>query len=94
MINLLISIAAVFIVLLGAVSMVTPIPGGPLFIAVGISMLICSSPMAQAYVRYLRTKNNRMNKIVFWLENKVGVRINFIGTALWKTRPVVETETK
>ena len=94
MINLLISIAAVFIVLLGAVSMVTPIPGGTLFIAVGISMLICSSPMAQAYVRYLRTKNNRMNKIVFWLENKVGVRINFIGTALWKTRPVVETETK
>lgn len=74
--------------------MVTPIPGGTLFIAVGISMLICSSPMAQAYVRYLRTKNNRMNKIVFWLENKVGVRINFIGTALWKTRPVVETETK
>ena len=93
MLSLLTSVVAVFILLLGAVSMVSPIPGGTLFIAVGFSMLICSSPKAQACVRYVRTKSKKVNKIIFLLENKVGVRINFIGTALAKTQPVVDTNT-
>ena len=91
MINVFISILAVIILLAGIVSMVTPIPGGILLIASGVSMLICSNSKAQECMRYARTKSSRFNKIVFWMENKVGVRISFIGTALAKTRPQVES---
>jgi uncharacterized protein YqgC (DUF456 family) len=91
MMNILMSILAVIILLAGIVSMITPIPGGTLLIAGGFSLLICSSSKAQACVRYVRTKNSRFNKIIFWMEDKVGVRINFIGTALAKTRPQIES---
>ena len=67
--------------------MVTPIPGGTFMIAMSISALICSSTKAQTYMRALRTKFTRFNKFIFWLENKVGVRIKFIGIALGNTRP-------
>jgi hypothetical protein len=50
MISLFISIVAMIILIVGAISMLTPIPGGTLLIALGFSMLICSSPKAQACV--------------------------------------------
>jgi uncharacterized protein YqgC (DUF456 family) len=92
MLNLLLSIIALFLLLLGLISMVTPIPGGTLLIALSFSVLICTSSIVQACVRYVRERNNTFNKIIFWLENKAGIRIQFIGTALAKTRPAVDAE--
>lgn len=90
MINALLSVVAFFLLIIGLISMVTPIPGGTFLIAVSISILICSNAKAQACMRYVRTKSSRFNKIIFWLENKVGVRVKFIGSALANTRPLTE----
>lgn len=87
MINLLVTIVSIVLLLIGVISMATPIPGGTFMIAISISLLICSNAKAQRYMRTLRTKYNAFNKMIFWLENKVGVRIKFIGIALEKTRP-------
>ena len=87
MINALVSILAIFLLIIALISMVTPIPGGTFMIAISMSMLVCSNAKAQACVRFFRTRSQRVNKVIFWLENKVGTKINFIGTALTKTRP-------
>lgn len=87
MINLLVTFLSLVLLLIGVLSMVTPIPGGTFMIAASISMLICSNAKAQRYMQILRTKYNALNKAIFWLEKKVGNRIKFIGIALEKTRP-------
>jgi hypothetical protein len=56
-------------------------------IAGSLTTLICVSPRAQSYIRAMRTRINWFNKAVFWLEEKVGTRISFMGEALEKTRP-------
>lgn len=88
MLNILISIAAIILFIIGLISMVTPIPGGTLMIAASMAMLICSSSKAQACVRFFRTKNEKVNKTFFWMEDKIGTKINFIGKALMITRPL------
>ena len=87
MINLLISILAFIVLLIGIVSMMTPFPGGILLVAGSISVLICSNSKVQQCIRHARTKYHRFNRFMFWLENKVGIKIKFIGTALQKTHP-------
>ncbi|MFT6222077.1 MAG: hypothetical protein ACJA0C_001485 [Candidatus Endobugula sp.] len=87
MINLLLTIIASIVLLFGLISMVTPIPGGTIMIAGSLTTLICVSPRAQSYIRAMRTRINWFNKAVFWLEEKVGTRISFMGEALEKTRP-------
>ena len=89
--NILLSFIAFLLLLVGLISMVTPIPGGTFLIAISISVLVCTSTKVQTYMRFLRTKYNRFNTFVFWLENKVGVRVKFIGTALKKTHPLIES---
>ena len=83
----IISIFAVILILFGLVSMVTPIPGGTILMAGGLTMLICSSPTAQFCIMWIRAKVNWVNKMVFWLEKSIGPRIKVIGTALGKTHP-------
>lgn len=90
MINLLVTLISLFILIIGVISMVTPIPGGTFMIAISISTLICSNARAQRIMRQLRTKYNAFNKVIFWLEKKVGGRVKFIGIALEKTRPQTE----
>ena len=92
MINILITICALIMLTIGTLSMVTPIPGGTLLIAVSLSLLICSNKKAQSCMRYVRTKNDRFNKAIFWMENKVGVKVDFIGQALKQTRPIDESQ--
>jgi hypothetical protein len=87
MINLLLSITASIVLIVGVVSMLTPIPGGTLMIAGSLTMLICVSPRAQSCMRFMRVRINWFNKMIFWLEEKVGARISIIGEALKKTRP-------
>lgn len=85
--NILISIVSLFFLILGIASMVTPIPGGVIFIAGGLTGLICSSVRARFCVKWIRMRVNWFNKTVFWLEEKVGPRVKIIGNALEKTRP-------
>ena len=82
--RLIITIFGVFLLLIGLVSMVTPIPGGTLLITVGGSMVICSSEAAANYVQKSRAKYSRFDNGVAWLENKMGERL---GGPLRRTRP-------
>ena len=83
----LISALALVCILFGLVSMVTPIPGGTILIAGGLTMLICSNPSAQYCVMWARSRVAWVNKLMFWLENKVGNRVKVVGVALAKTHP-------
>jgi hypothetical protein len=87
MINIILTIIASLLLLLGIVSMVTPIPGGTIMIAGSLTSLVCTSPKAQFCVRYLRTKFKWFNKLISMLESKVGAKIKVIGHALKNTRP-------
>lgn len=91
--KLIISFLAMVSILLGLISMVTPIPGGTLLIAGGLTALICSSPSARFCIMWIRARINWFNRLIFWLEEKVGTRIKIIGTALNKTRPPEDVAT-
>ena len=90
MLNILNSIAAIILLIIGLISMINPVPGGVILIAIGMSMLICSNAKVQAYIKFLRAKSHKVNKIFFWMEEKVGKKINFIGIALAKTQLQIE----
>ena len=87
MVNLVISFFSVIIIFFGLISMVTPIPGGTILIASGLTALICSSPTARYRLMRIRSKVNWFNKVFFWLEQKVGGKVKFVGVALSKTHP-------
>ncbi len=73
------------LILLGLISMVTPIPGSTFFIATGSGLLICTSERAANWIRNARTKNVRFNNAVTWMENKMGDRL---GGPIRRTRPI------
>jgi len=72
------------LLLIGLVSMVTPIPGGTLLIATGGGMIICASETAARWVQACRRRFNRFNSVMTWIENKMGERIS---APLRRTRP-------
>jgi len=72
------------LLLLGFISMATPIPSGALFIAVGGGMLVCVSPRTQRRVRKQRSTHERFNKSMGWIEEKAPAAIE---DALSRTRP-------
>jgi len=72
------------ILIFGLLSMLTPIPGGTLFITLGGGMIICSSERSAKYIQVCRTKYRRIDSGMYWLENKMGER--FSGP-LRRTRP-------
>jgi len=88
-----VSFLAMLSILFGLVSMLTPIPGGTILIAGGLTTLICSSPSARYCLMWIRARVSWFNKLIFWLEKKVGVRIKIIGAALGKTHPPEDTTT-
>jgi hypothetical protein len=92
MLNIIISAIASALLLLGLVSMVTPIPGGTIMIATSLTALICTSPRARSCLRFMRARIVWLDKSFYWLEEKVGARIGFIGDALRKTRPQITLE--
>ena len=85
--NLIITIFSSFFLILGLIAMLTPIPGGILFIAGALTGLICSSQRARSCVQWARGRADWFNNGVFWLEKKVGSRIKIVGDALAKTQP-------
>ena len=87
MVNLLVTVFASVILVIGLISMVTPVPVGTFMISVSLTMLICSSPRAQRCIKFFRERASWFNKMFDWLEAKVGTRISFVGKALKQTRP-------
>lgn len=91
MINLLISAFASVTLLIGIVSMVTPIPGGTFLIAVSLTALICSSSRARRCLQILRTRLAFLNKTILWVEEKMGDRVRIVSNALRQTRPEADS---
>jgi hypothetical protein len=67
---------AYLIILIGLVSMFTPMPGATLLIAAGCTLLICSNARAAAKVKSLRTTKPMFNKSLTWVEDKMGERVS------------------
>ncbi len=88
------TILALIVIFFGAVSMVTPIPGGTLLMALGLALLIYASPKARLCVQWARSRMARLDRIVAWLERKAGSRIAVISDTLAKTRPLQGTENR
>ena len=86
--RIVILVTGSILLLLGLVSMVTPIPGGTLLITVGVGMVICSSTTAARYIQVCRIKFDRFNRGMSWLENKMGDRLS---APLRRTRPDATT---
>jgi hypothetical protein len=72
------------ILLLGTVSMVTPIPGGTFLLAGGSVLLICASPWFRRCLQYARVRIAKFDRLMKWLESRTGERI---GSVLKLTRP-------
>lgn len=77
-------IGGTILLFVGTLSMLTPIPGGTLAIVVGAGLIICASTRAANFVKKYRTKFGRFNRIVTWLENKMGEKLS---QPLRRTRP-------
>ncbi len=82
-------LAGFLLLLVGLISMVTPIPGSTFFIASGSALLICTSQRVANWVQRARTRHTRFNKTVIWLENKMGERL---GAPMRRTRPTDQTD--
>ena len=87
MLGTVLTIIASIALILGIISLVTPVPGGLFVISISLTALICVNSKAQSCVRYFRTKSKFTNKVVGLLQRKVGSRIHFIGDALQRTEP-------
>ena len=62
----------------------TPLPGGTIALATGLSILVCSSLPFALFVQGCRRRFSFFNKALEWIENKLGER--FAG-GLMVTRP-------
>jgi len=77
-------IISYILIIVGAISLISPIPGAALLMAVGLSLLICTSTVAASCIRLTRGKYVRLNQTMAWLENRAGERM---GPILRRTRP-------
>lgn len=70
--------------LAGVASLPFPIPGGLFATALGLVLLIYSSPGVEAGVRAARARYRWFHRSIAWLEVRVGQRV---GGVLQSTRP-------
>ena len=77
---------AVVLLLVGLVSMFTPMPGGTLLIAGGCALLICTSEKAAHKIQATRSDKKWVNGPMTWIENKLGARLS---GPMRRTRPTV-----
>ena len=77
-------VAGIILILLGSV-----VPGGSFLLALGTMLLICASPWFRQCLQFLRTRFARFNKMMTWMENKMGDRI---GSVLKLTEPGFESK--
>lgn len=91
MLNFLFIFLSWFLLFLGIISLVTPIPGAVLPIAVGLTLLIYASPKARLCIQWFRSRLPWFHKLFCWLEEKIGTRISVISKTLKDTRPLEHT---
>ena len=75
---------AILLLVLGLFSMISPIPGGPSFIAADCALLICTSERAARSIQAARTSKSWINKPMAWVEEKIGERLS---GPMRRTRP-------
>jgi len=85
--KVLLIIIAYILIFLGTISIISPIPGAVLLLAVGLSLLICTSTAAASCIRFTRNKSSKLNILMSWIENHSGERM---GSILKQTRPDAE----
>ncbi len=81
------TLIAFLFLILGVISMVTPIPGGVIFLAIGLTMLISVSPPARYCIQWMRARFNLFNKSFGFIERKVEKRFEKMGATLKLTNP-------
>lgn len=88
MTKLLCFLVGLVLFLAGLASLPFPIPGGLFATALGLVLLIYSSPGVEAGVRAARGRYSWVHRSVSWLEVRVGERV---GGVLQTTRPKLDT---
>ena len=86
----LLLIAGFFLIAIGAVSMLTPIPGSTFFIATGSGLIICASERVAHWIKNMRGRHTNFNNTLTWLENKMGEKLS---APLRQTRPTDAADT-
>ncbi len=81
--------AGALLIIVGGISMLTPIPGGTFMLAVGSVLLICSSPKFRGWMQLCRSKSPRFNRMMLFMERKTGARL---GGILKLTTPGYEAQ--
>ncbi len=81
MLRTLLSGIATFLILIGAFA---PIPGGTVILGAGTALLICTSDFAATCILSVRTRFRRLNNLMAWVEDRVGVKL---GDIIRRTRP-------
>ena len=89
MLRIISLVGGVILILLGAISLASPIPGATFMLAAGSVLLICSSPKFRIWMQACRTASPRFNKLLLFIERKVGTRL---GGILKLTRPGYEPQ--
>lgn len=86
-VRFIISTLSIIMLLVGIVTLLSPIPFGLIIIAVSLSLLITVNVTAQKMVIDIRKKNMPVNRFLLKIENRTYLRVPFIDNALLKTRP-------
>ena len=73
--------------ILGLISLPTPLPIGAILLAFGTGLLVMTSPTARRIVRALRRRSGLVNGMIGRFEGRVG---RPLGVALRRTRPLVK----
>jgi len=53
-------------------SFLTPIPGGTVFLGIGLSILVCTSEPFALFLHWLRKKYGSVDRALQWVETKLG----------------------
>ncbi len=85
--KIVVQIIATILLVVGIISMPTPIPGGTLLITASLTALICTSTRVARFIGFLRARIKLLNSGMTWLEEHMGERFRH---ALRLTRPSPE----
>lgn len=86
--RVLLMIVGSLLLILGAISMFAPLPGGSLLLALGTALLICTSSRFAHWIQGRRSNNPWLDRAMHWLEERTGARVSDVLT---RTRPPEDT---
>ena len=79
----------VLALLAGAITLPTPLPFGAPLIALGLAILVATSSTARRWLRAVRRRSGRFDRLIRLAEPRLGRRL---GVALRRTRPLVRRD--